>query len=77
MRTLAAHGVDALVRKSRCRRPRVWLPVLKKGLGPAATFWIYAAICAAGFVLILLRLPETKGKTLEEIENRLVGQKNP
>ncbi len=52
-------------------------PVLKKGLGRAATFWIYAAICAAGFVFVLLRLPETKGKTLEEIESKLVGQKNP
>jgi hypothetical protein len=28
-------------------------------------------ICAAGFVFILRRLPETKGKTLEEIERAL------
>jgi hypothetical protein len=32
------------------------------------TFWIYAAICVAGFLFIKARLPETKGKTLEEIE---------
>ena len=43
-------------------------PLLNKRLGPAGTFWLYAAICMAGFVFILLRLPETKGKTLEEIE---------
>jgi MFS family permease len=47
-------------------------PLLNKQLGPAYTFWIYAAICAAGFVYILFRLPETKGKTLEEIERELV-----
>ena len=43
-------------------------PVLNRALGPAGTFWLYAAICAAGFVFILFRVPETKGKTLEQIE---------
>lgn len=43
-------------------------PLLNSSLGAARTFWIYAAICVAGFVYIKLRLPETKGKSLEEIE---------
>jgi SP family arabinose:H+ symporter-like MFS transporter len=47
-------------------------PLLNQGLGPARTFWIYAAICFAGFFYIFWRLPETKGKTLEEIERCLV-----
>lgn len=47
-------------------------PLLNKGLGPAKTFWLYAVICVAGFVFIWFRLPETKGKTLEEIEKELV-----
>jgi len=47
-------------------------PILNKALGPAATFWTYAGICAAGFVFILWRVPETKGKTLEQIERELV-----
>jgi SP family sugar porter-like MFS transporter len=46
-------------------------PLLNRALGPAGTFWIYAAICLSGFAFILLRLPETKGITLEEIEARL------
>jgi sugar porter (SP) family MFS transporter len=47
-------------------------PVLIHRLGAACTFWVYAAICGAGFVFIFLRLPETKGKTLEQIERELV-----
>ena len=38
----------------------------------AGTFWTYAAICIAGFVFVLLRVPETKGKSLEQIERELV-----
>ncbi len=47
-------------------------PLLNKNLGPAGTFWVYAGICLAGFAFILKRLPETKGKSLEEIEKQLV-----
>jgi MFS family permease len=43
-------------------------PLLNRSLGPAKTFWIYAAICAAGFLLVSKCGPETKGKTLEQIE---------
>jgi sugar porter (SP) family MFS transporter len=43
-------------------------PLFNHSLGAAKTFWIYAAICAAGFLFIKARLPETKGKTLEQIE---------
>lgn len=47
-------------------------PILNRGLGAAITFWIYAGICVVGFLFIKKRLPETKGKTLEEIEQELV-----
>ena len=50
-------------------------PLLNKGLGAAGTFWIYASICVLGFIFIIKRLPETKGKTLEEIEIDLVREK--
>jgi SP family arabinose:H+ symporter-like MFS transporter len=45
---------------------------LNAWLGPAVTFWLYAVICVAGFVFIKLKLPETKGKSLEQIERELV-----
>jgi len=47
-------------------------PMLNKHLGPAGTFWLYAAICVAGFIYIFANLPETKNKTLEELEKDLV-----
>lgn len=49
-------------------------PLLTKYLGPAKTFWTYGVICVVGFFFVLLKLPETKGKTLEEIEETLVGK---
>ena len=47
-------------------------PFLNQGLGTYGTFWIYTAICALGFVYFYRVLPETKGKSLEELENKLV-----
>lgn len=46
-------------------------PLIEKQFGDAAAFWGYAVICAAGFVFLWLRLPETKGKSLEEIEGEM------
>ncbi|MCX6902213.1 MAG: sugar porter family MFS transporter [Verrucomicrobia bacterium] len=47
-------------------------PKMYQSLGLAKCFWVYAAICFLGFLFIWKRLPETKGKTLEEIERELV-----
>jgi len=46
-------------------------PMLNAKLGPSGTFWLYGAICAAGFFFIQFKLPETKGKTLEQLEREL------
>ena len=46
-------------------------PILNSKLGSAKTFWLYAAICVAGFIFIKFKLPETKGKTLEQIEKEV------
>jgi sugar porter (SP) family MFS transporter len=47
-------------------------PILNARLGSAGTFWLYAVICVAGFLFIKFKLPETKGKTLEQLEKDLV-----
>ncbi len=46
-------------------------PLLNKGLGSYGTFWLYGVICILGFIFIRMMLPETKGKSLEEIEKEL------
>jgi len=43
-------------------------PLLNQMLKASGTFWLYGCICLLGFMFILRRLPETKGKSLEEIE---------
>ena len=47
-------------------------PMLNAKLGAAGTFWLYAAICVLGLVFIFFKLPETKNKSLEQIERDLV-----
>jgi sugar porter (SP) family MFS transporter len=46
-------------------------PTIKESLGWANNFWLYGIICAFGFVVLYLVLPETKGKSLEQIEREL------
>jgi MFS family permease len=48
-------------------------PALNAALGPAGAFWLYSGICVIGFLFILWRVPETKGKTLEQIERDYAG----
>lgn len=47
-------------------------PVLNSSLGAAGTFWLYGVICLAGGIFVVTCLPETKGKSLEEIEKELI-----
>ncbi|WP_288789689.1 sugar porter family MFS transporter [uncultured Elizabethkingia sp.] len=43
-------------------------PVLIGSIGSAYTFWLYTFISILAFLFIRKSIPETKGKTLEEIE---------
>ncbi len=46
-----------------------WLtPIMLNGIGAAFTFWIFALLCIPALYITLKVIPETKGKTLEEIE---------
>lgn len=51
-------------------------PTLNETIGASGTFFLYGAICFAGFLFIRSYLPETKGKTLEELEYILVKRHN-
>jgi SP family arabinose:H+ symporter-like MFS transporter len=44
-------------------------PILLKDWGSAGTFWFFAFFCIVAFVVVFKLLPETKGQSLEHIEN--------
>jgi SP family arabinose:H+ symporter-like MFS transporter len=43
-------------------------PVMLEGLGSAWTFWLFALCCSPAFWLTWKMIPETKGRSLENIE---------
>ena len=45
-----------------------FFPIINQAINASGSFWVFAGICIAGLIFVWLRLPETKGKTLEEIE---------
>ncbi|XP_077563108.1 facilitated trehalose transporter Tret1-like [Haemaphysalis longicornis] len=54
-----------------------WYTDLQHALGTAGTYWMYASILAVAFVFFVLFVPETKGKSLEEIEQLFGTVANP
>lgn len=51
-------------------------PILLKEAGGAATFWIFAANALILLVFTIRMIPETKGRTLEEIERYWLKHEN-
>ena len=47
-------------------------PSMNAALGSSGTFWIYSAICLCAFIFLFRNCPETKGKSLEELEKELI-----
>ena len=47
-------------------------PSMNAALGSSGTFWIYSGICLVAFIFLWNRCPETKGKSLEELEKELI-----
>jgi len=48
-------------------------PIMNAALGSSGSFWIYSIICACTFLFLFRRCPETKGKSLEELEEELTA----
>ncbi|KOX76211.1 Facilitated trehalose transporter Tret1 [Melipona quadrifasciata] len=42
-------------------------------IGPYGTFWMFGTIVVVGFVFVIICVPETRGRSLEEIEKRFAG----
>lgn len=47
-------------------------PILAKKLGTYGPFYLYSAICFLGFLFVKSKVRETKGQTLEELEDNLI-----
>lgn len=43
-------------------------------VGEAGTFWFFSVICLGGLIFVIVCVPETRGRSLEEIERGLTGQ---
>ena len=52
-------------------------PSMNASLGSSGTFWAYSLICICAFVYLWRNCPETKGKSLEELEKELVPPLQP
>lgn len=49
-------------------------PIMNAALGSSGTFWIYSLICLMALIYLWRNCPETKGKSLEELEEELTGR---
>jgi SP family xylose:H+ symportor-like MFS transporter len=48
-------------------------PILAEHLGTYGPFYLYAGICLCGFFFVRSKVKETKGRTLEELEQNFIG----
>jgi len=68
----AAMSIAVLALWVSCAALALFFPYIKEALGAHGAFWTFGGICIAGFFVMLRSLPETKGKTLEDIERELI-----
>ncbi len=52
-----------------------FFPVMMSHLGASITFWVFALMCIIMFLFTLRFVPETKGKSLEQIQRDWTGEK--
>lgn len=50
-------------------------PTLEKIFNSSGAFWIFALIMAVATVFTLFVVPETKGKSIQEVQDELLGNK--
>ena len=68
-----AIGIIAFVNSAISSTVQLIFPWELDNLGNAMTFFIFGAIAFVGFFVMIKILPETKGKSLEELEQELMS----
>lgn len=48
---------------------------MNNSIGNGPTFWVFSGFCVVGTAFVFLFVPETKGKSLNEIQRMLGGEK--
>lgn len=48
---------------------------LKDAIGNGETFWLFSGLTVAGVIFVFFIVPETKNKSLNEIQKMLAGEK--
>lgn len=56
-----------------CAALALFFPPLNTALGTGPLFGLFSATCVAGFLFLAWRLPETRGRSLEELEEQLAS----
>lgn len=46
---------------------------LIEAIGNDGAFWFFGVVCVVGLVFVIMCVPETQGKSLEEIERKMMG----
>lgn len=49
---------------------------ISNAIGIGQTFWVFAGFSVLGTIFVILVIPETKGKSLTEIQRMLSGEKS-
>jgi SP family arabinose:H+ symporter-like MFS transporter len=68
-----AMSIATLVLWTACYLVSQTFPMLVEGIGSSSTFWVYAGFSLLSFIFVWKAIPETKGRTLEEIEESWQG----
>lgn len=69
-----AMGVCTFALWTGCCTLTFTFPSMNAVLGSSGSFWIYSAICLVTFVYLYRKCPETKGRSLEDLERELADK---
>ena len=53
---------------------KTYVDLVESPLGQSGTFWLYGGICTLGGVFTAVFVPETRNKSVEEIQNYFSGR---
>jgi SP family arabinose:H+ symporter-like MFS transporter len=69
----AAMSIAVLALWVTCAGVAQGFPILHTAVGASGSFWTFSGICLFGLLFCWKALPETRGKSLEEVEAEILG----